>query len=117
MLKEQIQQFREKNPRYRVLLGTVIGEFDRISKNPTDAECIAIIKKMIESNILTNQLEENEILLKFLPQQLTEEAIEEIIIVNNFENIGSCMKHFKSNFDGTYDGKLVSKIYNRIKNA
>ena len=117
MLKEQIQQFREKNPKYRVLLGTVLGEFDRISKNPSDSECIAIIKKMIESNILTNQLEENEILSKFLPSQLTEEAIEQIININNFANIGECMKHFKSEHDGTYDGKLVSKIYNRIKNA
>ena len=92
MIKENVQQFREKNPKYRVLLGTVLGEFDRISKNPSDSECIAIIKKMIESNILTNQLEENEILSKFLPSQLTEEAIEQCADITKLLGINPNMK-------------------------
>jgi hypothetical protein len=45
MIKDEIIQYRNSNPSYRTLLGTVIGELDRISKTPTDEQVVQVIKK------------------------------------------------------------------------
>ena len=111
MIKEKVQKLRSDNPEYRTLLGTVLGEFDRISKNPTEEQCVSVIKKMVESNILTGQLDENKILEQFLPQQLQEEEIYTIFETENFNSIAECMKFFKEKYQGRYDGKLVSKLF------
>lgn len=118
MIKEQIIQYRNTNLQYRTLLGTLIGELDRISKNPTDEQVIQVVKKMIESNSLVNSnetLEENFILSKFLPSQLTDEQIESIIKREKFNSIKDCMTFFKDLYKGKYDGKSVSNIYNLSK--
>lgn len=117
MIKEKVQKLRSDNPEYRTLLGTVLGEFDRISKSPTDAECIAVIKKMMESNILTGQVDENKVLEQFLPKQLQEEEIYTTFETENFNSIAECMKFFKENYQGLYDGKEVSKLFKEFNNA
>lgn len=111
MIKEQIIEYRNTHKESRVLLGTVLGELDRISKTPTDVECVNRIKKMIEDNILCNLVEENEILNKFIPKQLCESTISELISEGNFANLGECMKYFKQHYNGCYDGTLVSKTF------
>jgi len=78
----------------------------------TDADCINVIKKMIASNIECETPEENEILEIFLPKQLTEDDIRCYISAQQFTTIGDCMKYFKENFAGLYNGKEVSKIFN-----
>ena len=115
MIKQEIINYRNLNPQTRIVLGTILGEFDRISKDPSDQECLKVIKKMIESNILTGQIEENELLSKFIPKQMSDLEIIAIIENNNFANIGECMKFFSSNFTGLYDGKKVSKYFNENK--
>ena len=115
-IKEKIIELRNKDNSLRTLLGTVIGELDRITKTPTNEQCIQVIKKMIESLSLVNGLKEKEeafILSQFLPQQLNEDEIKRIIENNSFETIGNCMMFFKSFCPGRYDGKLVSKLYNK----
>ena len=118
MIKEQIIQYRNQNSSYRILLGTVLGELDRISKDPSDEQVIQIVKKMIEANNLVNSSkskEENFILSQFLPSQLTEEQIESIIKREKFNSIKDCMSFFKELHKGCYDGRLVSNIYNLSK--
>ena len=113
-IKQQIIDYRNQHKESRILLGTVLGELDRISKNPTNDECIKLIKKMIESNKLINSdesLYENKLLEQFIPQQLTEEQIENIIKRERFANIKDCMGFFKELYAGLYDGKTVSRIY------
>ena len=113
-LKQQIANYRNSHTETRTLLGTVLGELDRISKTPTDNECIQLIKKMIESNKLINTTEslyENQLLEQFIPKQLTESQIESIIKRERFQSIKDCMGFFKELYTGLYDGKLVSKIY------
>ena len=113
-LKQQITDYRNQHKESRILLGTVLGELDRISKNPTNDDCIKVIKKMIESNKLVNTTEslyENKLLEQFIPQQLTEEQIENIIKRERFASIKDCMGFFKELYAGLYDGKVVSKIY------
>ena len=111
MIKEKIVEYRNTHKESRTLLGTLLGELDRKTKTPTDDDCIQVIKKMIESNVLCGETEENEILEKFLPEQLTESEIKAIIGLSNFKNIGECIKNFKEHFPGQYDGKLVSKLF------
>lgn len=114
-IKEQVIKYRNENPAYRTLLGTVLGEFDRVGKEPTDDQCIQIIKKMIESLLLINGLQEKEeafILGKFIPNQLNEEEIKSILIKEQFSSIKDCMLYFKDRHYGCYDGKLVSKLFN-----
>ena len=111
MIKEEIVEYRNTHKESRTLLGTLLGELDRKTKTPTDDDCIQVIKKMIESNVLCGETEENEILEKFLPQQLNEDQIKAIISTIQAKNIGECMKFFKENCAGRYDGKLVSKLF------
>lgn len=116
-LKQKITDYRNSHTETRTLLGTVLGELDRISKTPTDNECIQLIKKMIESNRLVNTTEslyENQLLEQFIPQQLTESQIESIIKRERFQSIKDCMGFFKELYAGLYDGKLVSKIFKEL---
>ena len=79
-LLEQIQKTTqswmvEKNPRTNILK-TVIGELQRLpSKNPTDAEVISVLTKMIngvkEYPTETSQME-LEVYEMFVPKSLTE---------------------------------------------
>lgn len=119
MLKQQIIEYRQQNPEYRILLGTLIGELDRITKNPTDEQVIQVIKKMIDANKLignTQQtIEENFVLSKFLPSQLSSDDIKEIIETEEFESVKECMAYFKGNFPGEYDGKLVNELFRNWK--
>jgi uncharacterized protein YqeY len=120
MIKQQIIDFRKQNPETRTILGVVLGEFERKEKEKdrtigeiTDAEAVVIIKKLIDSNIQCNELEENKILEKFIPQQLTDEQIESIIRRERFDSIKDCMQFFKESYAGLYNGKTVSKIFNQ----
>ena len=119
MLKQQIIEYRQQNPVYRVLLGTLIGELDRITKNPTDEQVIQVVKKMIDANNLVGQtketIEENFVLSKFLPSQLSSDEINEIIETEEFESVKECMTYFKDNFPGEYDGKLVNVLFRNWK--
>lgn len=115
MIKDKIIELRNKDNSLRTLLGTVLGELDRITKTPTDEQCVQVIKKMIESLKIINGMKEKEeifFLEQFLPEQLNDEKIKDIINNNSFASIKDCMQYFKENYLGKYDGKIVSKIYN-----
>lgn len=120
MIKDDIVAFRNSNPSYRTLLGVVIGEVDRgTPKDHSDEKYIQVLKKMIESNSLVTQTaeiaEENFILSKFIPTQLSDDDIIEIINQNNFMTIRDCMTYFKENYPTKYNGKTVSKLFNEKK--
>jgi uncharacterized protein YqeY len=65
--------------------------------------------KEIKSN---EALEENFILSKFLPKQLSESQIIAILEEQKFQSIKDCMSFFKDTYAGLYDGKVVSKLFN-----
>lgn len=97
-------------------------------KDITDEDVISILKKMkkssketkgqaetyFRSSIVDECKTELEILDKFLPKQLTEEVLQNIIkdfiFKNSNVNIGSIMKYLKENYSGQYDGKIASMI-------
>lgn len=55
-----------------------------------------------------------EIAKKYLPKQLSREEIEKIIKSLNDKSIGSVMKHFKLNYNGKCDMKLVQEVLKGI---
>lgn len=109
-MKNKLIEYRNSHKEDRTLINTVIGELDRISKTPSDEQVIQVIKKMIESNELTNSTEENEVLIQFIPKQLSQDEIISIIKDNDLSVIKDRMTFFKKNYSGLYDGKLVSSI-------
>ena len=114
-LKGRITDYRNTHVESRLILGVLLGEFDRVSKNPSDEECTRIIKKLIESNVLCGEFKENEILERFVPQQLCEDTIWDLIDENDFATIGECMKYFKINHAGLYDGRVVKTMFEKYE--
>lgn len=55
-----------------------------------------------------------EIAKKYLPKQLSKEEIEKIIKSLDDKSIGSVMKHFKLNYNGKCDMKLVQEVLKGI---
>lgn len=126
-LKEaRIFHFKQRNdhPISRVaysVLGVLIGDATKDSKEPDDAKVISTIKKFIENakvclenakDELTKYQSKAEIefLSGYLPKQLDEVSIRTLMTPFKGQNIGVVMKYFKENYSGQYDGALVSKI-------
>lgn len=119
-VKEKIIEYRNNNRETRVLLGVVLGEFERIEKEKdravkeiTDIEAINVVKKLINSNIECGELEENKVLELFIPKQMTEQEISDVISTKGFNSIGECMGYFALNYKGLYNGKIVSSLFNK----
>ena len=55
-----------------------------------------------------------EIAKKYLPKQLSREEIEEIVKSLDDKSIGSVMKHFKLNYNGKCDMKLIQEVLKGI---
>ena len=125
-LKEQIQKdkmlaMKEKNSEKKLILSTLLGEFDRIGKDPTNAQVLKVIKKAVENNKLTNTTEENVFLECYLPEMLTgDKLVKEISeIINkigatNMKDMGKVMGMLSKTFTGKYDGTEASDIVKKI---
>ena len=130
MLKEQIVKDRmlalkEKNTVKRTALSSLLGELDNKSKNPTDAEVVSTVKKMIENNKTINCETENVYLEVYLPSMLSEEKLSDIIkcFVVGIEDSGKevsmrdmkgIMSYLSENYAGQYDGKQASTIAKKL---
>ena len=134
--KAQMEALKQKDPLTRSILQIVTGkaklaEIEKRTKNETltDDDVILVINKVIkelEEEILAfnnagrlEKVEEltkqKDILAKYLPAQLTEEEIKEIINKLDDKSMPSIMKHFKQNYLGKCDMKLVNKLANECK--
>ncbi len=129
--KAKMQAFKDKNQDARSVLEAVISrsmlqsvELKAQGKELSDDDVLTNIQKVVkeleeervsfkaagrEENVvsLTNQI---EYISKFLPSQLSEEEIRNIISSLEDKSIGNVMKHFKTNYQGKCDMGLVSKI-------
>lgn len=134
--KAQMEALKEKNTLKRSVLQIVTGkvklaEIEKRTKNEslTDDDVLLVINKVIkelDEEILafknanrTEKVEEltlqRQILEAYLPAQLTEEEIKEIINSLEDKSMPSIMKHFKQNYLGKCDMKLVNKLANECK--
>lgn len=84
----------------------------------TDSQVTTIIKKMVDNLKETGGLDsEITILSEYLPKQLTNDELVDIVIglieVNKYDSIkdmGKIMKYFKDNYEHRYDGSVLSSI-------
>ena len=90
----------------------------------TDQETISVIKKVskqldeeIESNVKVNRAEkaneltyQKNLIQAYLPKQLSETEIKDILATLEDKSIPSVMKYFKTNYNGLVDMSLVSKL-------
>ena len=134
--KAQMEALKEKNTLKRSVLQIVTGkvklaEIEKRTKNEslTDDDVLLVINKVIkelDEEILAfknaNRLEkveeltlQKQILEAYLPAKLTEEEIKEIINSLEDKSMPNIMKHFKLNYLGKCDMKLVNKLANECK--
>lgn len=108
------------------LLSTLYAEMFTLSKSGkelTDEDSVKIVKKFIKNCDETLALDipeeakkkylaEKQILMGYLPSQLSAEDIEMTVsqLVGEGKVMKDIMVHFKENFAGRYDGKTVSDI-------
>lgn len=121
---DMIQAMKDKNEVARDILRVLRGEIQRNEQSSkgkvevSDSDIIKLIKKLIESVKETgNDNGEVAILETYLPTQLSGNEIESIVVrlitqegFNSPKDMGKIMGYFKSNYDGIYDGKLLSDI-------
>jgi uncharacterized protein YqeY len=138
MLIDQIKadQLRARKDRKTVpnnlrasLLTTLYSEAAMVGKNDggrvtTDQEVVTVVKKFLKgveetlaasNGVNTTALYEKQVLMSYLPTQMTDEdlgnAIDEIITNNGFSGIkqmGLVMKELKAAHGGLFDGKVAS---------
>ena len=134
--KAQMEALKTKDTLKRSVLQIVTGkvklaEIEKRTKNEslTDDDVLLVINKVIkelDEEILAfknaNRLEKVEELTKqkqileaYLPAKLKEEEIKEIINSLEDKSMPNIMKHFKLNYLGKCDMKLVNKLANECK--
>ena len=129
--KDNLQAMKDKNALARAIYGVVMNkvllfsiEAKKDGKEVTDIDVVQILQKTIKElteekenyikagnmNEAENVEKQKEMLVKFLPQMLSEEEIKEIIAGMEDKSIPSVMKHFKAEYAGKVDMGLVNKI-------
>lgn len=108
----------------RDILKVLKGEIERNKGKVelTDADIVKLVKKLMEGIVeTTNNESEIKVLEKYVPKQMSENEIKIAINLvkdtedwNSPKDMGKVMSYFKANFDGLYDGKLLSTIVKEI---
>lgn len=106
----------------RTLIGTIIGELDRLTKDPSETQIISVIKKLYEADKQCTQtpgiIEEMEFLSSYIPKVLSNEGMLKIVSELEFKSIGEYMKYFKENYPNQYDGSALKDIVlSHLKNG
>lgn len=133
--KENMQALKDKDQNKRGILSIVINKcmllgIEKKTKGEelVDADVLQLVNKTIKEldeeikgfttanridkvEELTNQ---KNYLTTFLPRQMTEEEIKNEILKLEDKTMPSIMKHFKANFTGLCDMKLVGEITKKL---
>ena len=130
-----IQALKDKNLIARTIYGIVLNKsmLEAIKKREkgeflNDADLVQIIQKTLKElteeaenyekvgNILErdNILKQKEILKQYLPKMMTEDEIKKVILSLDNISMGNVMKHFKAEYAGKCDMKLVSDIAKKL---
>lgn len=115
---------KEKDTVTRDVLRIIKGEIERKedgTKELSTGEIVGIIKKLIESSETTGDKDEVNVLEKYLPKQMDANQLEVIVnelkasgFATSVKDMGKVMQYFKTNHEGTYDGKVLSEIIRKI---
>jgi len=127
-LIEQINEdfiiaYKAKNMSKKDFLGVLKTEVTKESKIPDDAYIVSKIKSMIKNAAATNSLtdEELEILNKYLPKQMSDSELRDVIDsyiktegLTDIKQMGQIMNYLKTNYEGQYNGSSASVIIKEI---
>lgn len=108
--------YKNKEMEKKDFLGVLKTEVTKESKTPEDKDVVAKIKSMIKNAAKTDSLSETElaILETYLPKQLSEAELTDVVngylAENAGANMGQVMGFLNSNYGGQYDGKMASGI-------
>jgi len=116
--KDKLEALRQGDKIKKDILSVAIAECTKKTKEPDDIFVEKVLAKLIKSNNETlskahydHLIEENVILLSYLPKMLTEDEICSIIKTNQFISVPQCMSYFKANHLGKYDGKILLELF------
>jgi uncharacterized protein YqeY len=120
--EDMVNAMKSRDTETVSLLRVVAGEFGRIGKDLSDEEATKVIRKMVENAKELGNLNEVEILDKYLPQMLGEFQIKTIvggiIQANKFsgmQDMGKVMTIIKNHpMSAEIDGKLASQIVREL---
>jgi len=106
------------------ILSDCVAKGKVAKRPPNDEECVCVLKSFLKkcnqfiedvSLVIDPDLEkikkltqEKEVLLSYLPKELTD--VEILNIISTCTNLGLAMKKLKTEHFGEYDGKVASKI-------
>lgn len=124
-----IQARKEKNEVNKNILSLVYNALKNRAielrvEELTDQEAISVIKKVskqldeeIESNVKVGRTEkaneltyQKNLIQEYLPKQLSEDEIKNILNTLEDKSIPNVMKYFKTNYNGLVDMSLVNKL-------
>jgi len=129
--KASLQAMKDRDAAARAVYSVLITKYNNLAielkakgQEATDADLISVIQKTVKEleEELTGWVKVNRVdkvaevdyqeklISQYLPKQLTEDEIREIINKLEDKSIPSVMKHFKANYAGQVDMSLVSKI-------
>ena len=133
--KANIQAMKDKDTKARAIYSILMNKYllaqvdARTSgKEVEDAEMVRIIQKTIkeleeerdnykrvgnEEEVETIEYEK-KLIEKYLPELLSEEEIKNIIMSLDDKTVPSVMRHFKTNYNGKCDMKVVSTVLKNI---
>ena len=128
----QLVARKAKDALKATLLTTLIGELTAVGKNDgdrevTDADVVKLVKKFLDginesikytesagnSTALAMLRDEAAILAPYLPQQLDEVQLTQLLqelVAETGPNLGKLMALLKTRYAGQYDGGMASKI-------
>lgn len=134
MQKESLEARKNRDTVRAGVLTTAIAQVKAIAiddghRAPTDADVVKVVRQFLkacEENLAlaaqgkmdaqrAEQYKiEKEVLLSYLPQQMSAEELKAAIKKSGAKNIGEAMKYLKANHDGEYDGKLASQVAKEV---
>ena len=133
--KANVQAIKDKDTVARSIYSVLLNKFmlENIKKREqgielTDVDAVQILQKSIkelteemENYKKVNNAEEVEaistqikIVEKYLPQMMSAEEIKTVIMSLEDKSIPSVMKHFKANYNGKCDMRLVQEVLKSI---
>ena len=133
---DQLAARKAKDGLKATLLTTLIGELTAIGKNDgnrevIDADVVKLVKKFLDgvnetialikdaSNVdgsadrYVNLLKEQSYLTAYMPQQMDEATLTEVLcelVTESGPNLGKLMGLLKERYAGQYDGKMASTV-------
>lgn len=129
--KDSMQAMKERDQVKRGIYSIVIGKYSNLDienrakgKETNDADTLAIIQKTLKelddekagheslgrAEKVAEIEKQKETISVYLPKQLSESEIREIISRLEDKSMPSIMKHFKTNYAGQVDMSLVSRV-------